>query len=183
MFPDRKSASNDRKHPITRVRADEIERQVVVPLAAYPALNMNMEQQVDVSSSGPDSASTTRGRSSAARQFLECSVQRITLDDGRVEIALTNQGARMTGRDAISLHWKPTPQRVARQMFATSTTDDELTRLDIKTRASLLRAIARSRSWLNDIVSDGLDVQAIAAREARTVRSINLMLPLAFMRR
>jgi hypothetical protein len=56
-----------------------------------------------------------------------------------------------------------------------------VTRLEIKTRASLLRAIARSRSWLNDILSVGLDVQAIAAREARTVRSVRLMLPLALV--
>jgi hypothetical protein len=87
------------------------------------------------------------------------------------------------GRESISFHWKRTSDRARREILGTTTADihGSAIHLDLKTRASLVRAIARSRVWLNAILSERLDIEAIALREARTIRSIQLMLPLAFI--
>jgi DNA invertase Pin-like site-specific DNA recombinase len=172
------------KQPIVRVRADEIEGQIITALAAHSSLSLPsgaLVEQPALIASEPTKGSNPFG--TAACRLIDCAAERVTLDEARIEIALTNEAARNIGRESISIHGKPTPSRVRREILGTSTADDDdsATRLDVKTRASLVRTIARSRVWLKAILSEGMDVGAIAAREARTVRSVQLMLPLAFV--
>jgi len=49
-------------------------------------------------------------------------------------------------------------------------------------RAKHLRAIALGRKWLQDIITrKAKDAEAVAAREGRSARSVNMMISLAFV--
>lgn len=48
-------------------------------------------------------------------------------------------------------------------------------------RVGLIRAIARGRQWLDEIVSGRLTIEQIAVRQKRSVRQINLTLSMAFL--
>jgi hypothetical protein len=130
---------------------------------------------------GPSNASAPS--EVAARRLIDRAVLRARLGEGHIEIALTGEATRSIGRESISFQWKQTPSRARREILSKTSADidSSASHLDLKTRASLVRAIARSRVWLKAILSEGIDIEAIAAREARTIRSIQLMLPLAFV--
>jgi len=48
-------------------------------------------------------------------------------------------------------------------------------------RASLIRAIARSQQWLEEIVSGRSTIEQIAIRQKCSVRQVNLTLSMAFL--
>jgi site-specific DNA recombinase len=171
------------KQPIVRVRADEIERQIITLLGAHPTLSLLSEAIVEQSALIASESANGSNPGTATRRLINCVVERVRLGDARIKIALTNEAAQNIGRESISIHWRQTSSRVCHELLGTSTADndDSATRLDVKTRASLVRTIARSRVWLKAILLEGMDVGAIAAREARTVRSVQLLLPLAFL--
>jgi DNA invertase Pin-like site-specific DNA recombinase len=179
------SANNEEpKKAILRVRAAELEKQIVAALAEYPALNSVTEQEAEQSTSAASELSAASALSEvAARRLIDRAVRRGNVGDGHIEIALTGEATRIIRRESISFQWKQTPSRARREILGTTPADmhSSAIQLDLKTRASLVRAIARSRGWLNAILSKRLDVEAIALREARTIRSIQLMLPLAFI--
>jgi hypothetical protein len=179
------SAGNEEpKQAILRVRAAELEKQIVAALTEYPALNSLTDQELEQSTSAASELSAASPLSEvAARRLIDRAVRRGTLGQGHIEIALTGEATQIIRRESISFQWKQTPSRARREILGTAPAHIHSSpiHLDLKTRASLVRAIARSRVWLNAILSEGLDVEAIAAREARTIRSIQLMLPLAFI--
>jgi site-specific DNA recombinase len=172
------------KQAISRVRAVELEKQIVAALADYPALGSVTKQEIERSTPAASKLSGASAPSEvAARRLIDRAVGRGTLGEGHIEISLTGEATRIIGRESISFQWKQTPSRARREILDASMAGNDAgaCRLDVKTRACLVRAIARSRVWLETIVSGVLDIDAIAAREGLTMRSVQLMLPLALL--
>jgi site-specific DNA recombinase len=80
----------------------------------------------------------------------------------------------------MTLPWSPQVSRRARDILIPRTALAHPSPLDGRARSQLVRAIARGRRWLDEIV-EGSDVQAIAEREGCTGRSVMQTLSLAFV--
>jgi site-specific DNA recombinase len=170
------------KQPIVRVRADEVEGRVVLALSEHAALSSNSKQRTGFSTHSASQPMDQNGSQDTSTEQLDRAAERVTLKDARIEIALTNDAARIVKRENISIHWNPRSAGVRHEIVgAPHQSSVPPVRLDLKTRASLVRGIARSRVWLETILANGLDLEAIAAKEKRSIRSVQLMLPLAFL--
>jgi hypothetical protein len=149
---------------IIRVRADKVEQQILL------ALDQHLGPKTDASCE------------TSTHQFIEGCIARVELNETNIRITLTDQTTRNVNHENVSIQWTPVSGRVYHDIIGGSRQSGEpAVRLDLKTRASLVRAVARSRVWANRMLSSELDVEQIAAMEERNIRSVQLMLPLAFL--
>jgi hypothetical protein len=82
----------------------------------------------------------------------------------------------------VSVPWTPQVSRRVRQVLIPRSTQSDPLPLNAGARSKLVRAIARGRRWLDDIVEGRVEsVQAIASREGCTGRSVMQTLSLAFV--
>jgi hypothetical protein len=95
---------------------------------------------------------------------------------------LTQEGARIVGQNAISVGGVQRRRCKRETIDAPENISTRAMALDLKTRASLVRSIARGRTWLQEITSGkSRDVIAIAQRENLSARSVQMTLSLAFL--
>jgi hypothetical protein len=152
------------KQPIVRVRAEDIDHAVVNALKA--------EKQHPTKDPESDEERIAKSLTAA------------TLHESIVELRLTAETALIAGNKKVSFTWEPPRARMRREVLARSANEEpqNAIRLDAKTRASLVRAIARGRAWLQEIVScKEVDAEAIATREKVTGRYVRIMLSFAFL--
>ncbi len=151
----------DNAGSIPRARADEVEALVVDALYA----------SVDV-----DTPSTPEN----SRALITQMVERVTIAAGEIRIKLTPDASASLGREEITLPWSRKPTRARREIIAPNRADQRPIRAE--TRATLVQAIARGRSWLAQLTSGEIaNSDAIAAREGRSKRSVHMMLSLTFV--
>jgi hypothetical protein len=88
-----------------------------------------------------------------------------------------------TEADVFSIPWqKPLSKRARKILLPHGASKDSLRPERAERRARLVSAIARGRSWLQEIVIGSVkDAEQLAKRERCTVRQINLTLSLAFL--
>ena len=84
----------------------------------------------------------------------------------------------------LTIAWKKTPSKKPRELIpptsATSRSDPRPIRAE--TRTKLIAAIAKGRQWLDELVAGNVtNAEQIAAREACTVRQVNMTISLAFL--
>jgi hypothetical protein len=178
--------SKSPNRPIIRIRAEEVERAIMVELAPFtdlpgegsPRVNSVLWQGMarsnpnDLDEYAPD------------RQLIVDAVECVMLRDSEMELTLTADVARSAKVEKLSIRWSPAAKRLGRDsLHAPADRVHEGTiHLDAKTRASLVRSIARGRTWLRDIVSGKIrDVSMIATREKLIARSAMLTVSLAFL--
>jgi hypothetical protein len=113
------------------------------------------------------------------RQFAE----RITIRPGAIEIALTVDAAAIAGNSTILAPWSKPPTRVQREIIAPAQGQWEDPRaMTSDTRSRLLAAIAKARRWLDELSTvRAPDIETLAARENRSLRSASMLLSLAFL--
>jgi DNA invertase Pin-like site-specific DNA recombinase len=172
------------KQPIIRVRADEIEQAIVLALSEHPQLAAFGLEKVF-------RATHAKGNSWSPMALIEANtnpllidrvLQHATINRPKIEVVLTLEAARIATCDKISTEWNGRRHRVRRDIVGEPSggTRGPAVRLDSKTRASLVRSIARGRTWLEEILTGKcLDAVAIAARENLSVRSVQVILSLA----
>jgi hypothetical protein len=155
-------ASSDpsvRNQPIIRARADVVEQAIAYSLGQ----NSGFEE-------------------THKRELIETLLERASLGNGTIECLLT-QASRSSGSDAISMVSIP-PSRRCKQQTNEGPEDASanVVQLDLKTRASLVRSIARGRAWLRELTSGASrDAIAIAQRENLSARSVQMTLALALL--
>ena len=82
----------------------------------------------------------------------------------------------------ILIPWTKPPMRKFRDVIQPASASTQRTRpIRAERRAGLIRAIARGRQWLDEIVSGRLTIEEIAVRQKCSVRQINLTLSMAFL--
>jgi tRNA-binding EMAP/Myf-like protein len=116
-------------------------------------------------------------------RLIEAAVERVTIRDDSIEIALTREVAAIVGEAGVVTAWRKPPARVSRELIPPIEgihLDARAARSD--TKAKLLAGIAKARDWLDQLIAGRvLDVADLAQREKRSIRSTAMLLSLAFL--
>lgn len=155
---------NAPKQPIIRVRADDVE-QAIVRALKHPKVDASKDARTD-------------------EELIANALSAANLQTVGIELRLTSEAARRWGDEGFLVEWTATPACVRRELLGRQLEDEPQSaiRIDAKTRASLVRAIARGRAWLQEIVSGEVpDAETIASREKLTSRFVRITLSLAFL--
>lgn len=151
---------------VPRVSAEQVEIRVVNALRTLPGVTV------------PDD---THGLES--RSAIRALIDRVVLEKTRLTIALAAAASASNGRSTLEIPWERKRGRPKREVVlpkADLHADGRPIRSE--TRATLLRALAQGRLWLNELLTGkASDIDAIAAREDRSKRSVHMMLSLAFV--
>ncbi|RAI40471.1 recombinase family protein [Rhodoplanes roseus] len=103
--------------------------------------------------------------------------------DGHDDAGQDREDGDRPDLETIWVPWRKAPSRRRREILlptGAAGADDRPIRAE--TRATLVAAIARGRSWLAEIVRGGVDTaEAIAVREGCSVRHVNKIISLAFL--
>ena len=110
-------------------------------------------------------------------------VERVDIRRDTIEIQLISDNARSDLLETIVAPWSKPPTRAQRDVIAAAEgqwADPRVMSSD--TRSRLLSAIAVSHHWLDDLVAGRVEsIDALAAREGRSSRSVSMLLSLAFL--
>ena len=123
------------------------------------------------------------GKLETEAQAVRDHVERITLQPTTLSIVLTPKAAEIDGREIITVDWIKPPFRVRREILlpAEGSRNDPRA-MSFDTRARLLTAIGKARTWRDDIVSGREpDIETLARKEGRSARSVSMLLSLAFL--
>jgi DNA invertase Pin-like site-specific DNA recombinase len=178
--PLQRGPSNIAVGSVSRVPADEIEAVVTKVLRDR------------LTSSGDRSATNPQGDAVTAR------VARIEIRAKELAITVKapaqtshqeregahdqDGGAENDRMDVILVPWVKPPSRKFRDVIQPTSAPSHRPRpIRADRRAGLIRAIARGRQWLEEIVSGRMTVEDIAARGKCSERQVNLTLTLSFL--
>lgn len=149
-----------------RVAADQVENKVLTTLRSQPDITV------------PSDAISVENRV-AIRRLIE----RVVLGKSKLTLTLAAAASESHSQSTLEIPWERKPGRPKREVV--------LPKLDPKadgrpirseTRATLLRALALGRLWLNELVTGKVpDTDAIAEREERSKRSVHMIISLAFV--
>lgn len=149
-----------------RVSAELVEMRVIGALQSLP----NTEVPEDIGSLDN-------------RTAIRDLVDHIVLSKTYLTILLSVAAAKSSGQPAVEVAWeckRGRPKRVVLPPKTDMMADGRPIRFE--TRATLLRALAQGRLWLNELVTGKVpDTDVIAAREGRSKRSIHMTMSLAFV--
>ncbi len=117
------------------------------------------------------------------RERVERFVERIMIRSQSVEISLAEGADLAAQSNLITIPWSRATFRRKRDVIQPTDGSSAAARpIRTEARTKLLAAIARGRSWLDEIVSrDASDIESIAAREGLSERSARMILSLAFL--
>ena len=121
------------------------------------------------------------------RSVIAAQIARIDVHKDRLTVRLkspdTEETSASTDDHVLSMPWQKPPSRKSRQILLPHhASRPDVRPIRIERRARLVGAIARSRRWLDEIVSGEVtDVDQIAARQKCSVRQVNMTISLAFL--
>lgn len=91
-------------------------------------------------------------------------------------------GTMLDQGEILLIPWTKPPMRKFRDVIQPASASIRRTRpIRAERRAGLIRAIARGRQWLEEIVSGQLTIEQMAVRQKCSIRQINLTLSMAFL--
>ena len=127
------------------------------------------------------------------RTGLLADVARIEVRKNTLALWLKDPGEKQREVDAdqlaavhrapsLLIPWtKPPPKRFKEILLPAAIERHRVRPIKFERRAALLKAIARGRAWLDEIISDKTTVEDIAARQKCSVRHVNMTISLAFI--
>jgi len=163
---------------VTRVPASEIEE------AVFKALDEHLRGEITI-------AADPASRRSAAAEIIE----RIDIHSDRLTVRVkspTHQGAIKRAADEIeqvgddhtlTIPWqKPPTKRFREILLPHGSARKDVRPEKPERRLKLIRAVARGRGWLDEIISGSVtNAEEIASRERCSVRHVNMTISLAFL--
>jgi hypothetical protein len=105
------------------------------------------------------------------------------IHEAKIVIRLHSEAAAQLSQPEVIIPWTPKPGRPKREILLPHS-DPMKDQRPIKTevRAGIVRAVALGRRWLGELVSGGVgSAEALARREKRSKRSVQMHLSLAFL--
>ena len=97
-----------------------------------------------------------------SRRVIEAVVERATIRDGAIEIALTREASTIVREATLVAAWRKPPARVSRELIPPidgGHADARPTRSD--TKVKLLAGIAKARAWLDELIGGEFSTSAI----------------------
>ena len=151
---------------IARVSAEDVESRVIEALATARGVKAGENP-------APDDPRTA----------IQTMVARVIVAENRLTIELTDIVGEALGQSTLCIPWAPKPGRPKRDLVLPANSDNPALRpMQAERRAKHLRVIALGRKWLQDLIAGKAEnVEAIAARQGRSTRSVNMMISLAFV--
>jgi site-specific DNA recombinase len=173
---------------IARVAADDVERVVCEALQSAHGMGQGTETTSAAISgavnTGPSNTlSQCQHDDEKFRTQIASQVARVTVCRDAIQIDLAEEGEQSIGRASISVPWRRRPSRPSREIIVPlDLNNDDRRPIRFETRATLLRALANGRAWLDDMVAGrAVDIEQLSARENRSRRSIAMTISLAFL--
>ena len=163
---------------VPRVAAEAVERIVLDAIGALSPV-----KQIELRSGPPSTEllSLTRDADPAeSAEKIAANVDKITLGFRSIEIRFLEGSDRPA--KVIAIPWSPQTFRRKREVIQPSSESTNGARpIRAKARTKLLCAVAKGRRWLDQMISDKVGIEAIAAREGVSERSARMGLSLAFL--
>lgn len=149
---------------VSRVAASDIESKVL------EALRQFVQSMGTQATAGQDD-----------RSLVERALKLVTMRNDCIRVELKKEFCASSER-IVEIPWKRKPKRPRREILFAMDGATEGRPIKAKARKSLVKAIALGRTWLQELVAGkSADIQAIAAREGRSERSVHMTLSLAFL--
>ncbi len=163
---------------IVRLPAPDIEEAVLKALAGVSDAKRASET-AGATGAGPIADDPFARRSISVRTLVE----RVNVQSGAIEIELLEDAADCSQAKTIVVPWAKPQTRVQREVVLPATGQCEDRRaMSSDTRSRLLSAIAVARRWIEDLGAGRVEsIDALAAREGRSARSVTVLLSLAFL--
>ena len=154
---------------VSRVPASEIEHAIIPALQKHLADSKLAE--------GIDDEQIRFDRTMLATLISRIEVQRNQL---AISVKPTNDSAQP---EVLSIPWQKPPSKRARKILLPhGTPGDNLKPERAERRTRLVKAIARGRRWLDEIITGSIyNPEQLAKRERCSLRQVNLTLSLAFL--
>ena len=126
----------------------------------------------------PDDTNSLESRTNIRDLF-----DRVVLSKVDLTITLSAAAAESSGQSSVNVPWERKRGGPKRDVLLPKTgTTANHRPIRSETRATLLRALAQGRLWLNELVTGKVpDTDTIAARESRSKRSVHMTMSLAFV--
>ena len=116
------------------------------------------------------------------RERIETYIERVTVAPDTIEIRLTQEAGPLASDGPIVVAWSAKNLRRKREVIGPTNSSGPHRPIRAEARSRLLRGIAAARGWLDEImVGTTPDIEAIARREAISLRSARMTLSLAFV--
>jgi len=96
----------------------------------------------------------------------------------RIHIVEGSPGAEQKGPMVISIPWSP--QKLVSEKGVSQNGTDERLAMTAERSDAMIAAIAKARTWIDELTDGRIAVEGIALREGKGTRQIRLLLPLAF---
>ena len=163
---------------LPRVAAEAVERIVLdAILAQQPAEQIELRPGPQP----PELLSLSRDADPAeSAEKIAANVDKITLGSRSIEIRFLEGADRPA--NVIAVPWSPQTFRRKREVIQPSSESTNGARpIRAEARTKLLCAVAKGRRWLDQMISDKVGIEAIAAREGVSERSARMGLSLAFL--
>ena len=163
---------------VPRVAAEAVERGVLdAILAQQPAEQIELRPGLQ----SPELLSPSRDADPAeSAEKIAANVDKITLGFRSIEIRFLEGSDRLA--NVIAIPWSPQTFRRKREVIQPSSESTNGARpIRAEARTKLLCAVAKGRRWLDQMISDKVGIEAIAAREGVSERSARMGLSLAFL--
>ena len=163
---------------IVRLPAPDLEGAVLKALAGVENGN-TISGTFDAGNAGFLAIDLQARHTSVVRDLVE----RVDIRRDTIEIQLLSNTPKSDLLETIVAHWSKPPTRMQRDVIAPAEAQWADPRaMSSDTRSRLLSAIAVSHQWLNDLVAGRVEsIDALAAREGRSSRSVSMLLSLAFL--
>jgi hypothetical protein len=177
----------DEAGSVSRIAASEIE---TIMMDALATLVPASEESAELDRSGPATNENRplpstpprvegRPQQLSDKASIERYVDRIMVGARSIEIRFVESARAAAQSGSITILWQPVPFRRKRELIQPV---DGARPIRAEARGRLLAAIARGRSWLEEISSDpATRLELIAAREGLPERSARSILSLAFL--
>jgi site-specific DNA recombinase len=170
---------------VARVSAPEIERRVIEAIAA--TVEEQNQQAIHRGRRHPPQdniplAQNENGQPDHHEQ-LRFRIDRVTLERGAIHIALVRKGDEDGDANILTIGWvAPSPYR-RREIIQGANADSSSSRpLPTSARLVLMKALRKAHRWLEELLTGpNQTIEAIAARESKSERSIRMTLSLAFL--
>jgi len=175
---------------VARVPALEIERRVTEAVRAPSSTSdrqrlsgLHSAQRGASGSGAPTDLPKTRLRAIHLDANLRAAIERVVVSRTTIEIELAESAAREDQTRILIIPWTPpSPQRRREIIQGAGEQPSAMRPMRNKARAILIDALRDAHRWLDDLTtSPNQTIEALAAREGKTQRSIRMTLSLAFL--
>ena len=165
---------------VSRIGSDAIESIVLDALATLQSSKKGQEQRRRPSQSRV--AAPQQPEATSDKDRVEKFIDRIIISGESVEIRLLDSVDITDQSSVLAIPWSPASFLRKREVIQPTGAAGDARPIRAKARTKLLASIAMARRWLEQLVSgEAVGIEAIAAREGLTERSMRMTLSLAFL--